>query len=602
MSRPRTHIVLASALVVAALALSGASGDVRASSPAGTAFTYQGQLTETGSPVTASCDFSFGLWDDPAAGSQVGSTVSQTLSVTDGLFITLLDFGSSAFDGDGRYLEIAVGCPTGSGLTTLTPRQQLTPTPYALRSGSTPWTGITGMPAGFADGVDDDHTYTAGAGLQLVGDQFSVVTSTIQTRITGTCTAGTWITAVSDTGAVTCSGVTLDQVGNPAADKTFNLANKTIHWLFTNPSGGMHWEFSGAADGHLLEILTTGGNQNPGTHLLHIESDDSDALPLHVKTLAGAEALRVDGRANITGNTVITGALTTSGAITTSSTISASNYPPSTCAAGSAMRVISASGAVTCETVITGTATANQIALWLTTTQLTGDSAFTYASGTMTVSQSAAANAAILAISANDANAYAPLVIRRTRADSTAPAAGMGANINWQLEGYTDGSAIATGRIGSVWENTQTNDTTDRDAAIQIYTMADNSLAERVRISSGGNVGIGATSPLGRFDVRGASGGGALLYAEDLAFTGGAHNIITGGVTVAYITVSCYSSGGGTGSPAAGAAVVPGDFTIDCDSGAGTVQLQFHIGAGNLTVDNAAASGTIYYAAWIVWR
>jgi len=30
-----------------------------------------------------------------------------------------------------------------------------------------PWTSITGMAAGFADGVDNDMTYTAGAGPQL---------------------------------------------------------------------------------------------------------------------------------------------------------------------------------------------------------------------------------------------------------------------------------------------------------------------------------------------------------------------------------------------------------------------------------------------------
>jgi hypothetical protein len=47
--------------------------------------------------------------------------------------VTDLDFGSGVFNGEARWLEISVQCPTGSGdYTTLTPRQALTPAPYAL--------------------------------------------------------------------------------------------------------------------------------------------------------------------------------------------------------------------------------------------------------------------------------------------------------------------------------------------------------------------------------------------------------------------------------------------------------------------------------------
>lgn len=37
-----------------------------------------------------------------------------------------------------------------------------------------PWSGLSGIPAGFADGVDADTTYTAGAGLQLGSGAFSI--------------------------------------------------------------------------------------------------------------------------------------------------------------------------------------------------------------------------------------------------------------------------------------------------------------------------------------------------------------------------------------------------------------------------------------------
>jgi hypothetical protein len=68
-----------------------------------------------------------------------------------------------------------VRCPTGSGsYTTLSPRQALTPVPYALYATGAHWSGIGGVLIGFADGVDNDTTYTAGAGLTLSDNQFSL--------------------------------------------------------------------------------------------------------------------------------------------------------------------------------------------------------------------------------------------------------------------------------------------------------------------------------------------------------------------------------------------------------------------------------------------
>ena len=53
-------------------------------------------------------------------------------TVTNGLFTVTLDFGTAAFQGDARWLQIAVR-PTGGGsYTTLAPRQALTATPYAM--------------------------------------------------------------------------------------------------------------------------------------------------------------------------------------------------------------------------------------------------------------------------------------------------------------------------------------------------------------------------------------------------------------------------------------------------------------------------------------
>ena len=107
------------------------SGQPAATSTAvGSGFTYQGRLNDGGVPANGPYDFQFGLYDAPDLGSQIGITLTQIITVTDGLFTTALDFGAEAFNGDGRYLAIAVQF-SGGGYTTLTPRQALTAVPFA---------------------------------------------------------------------------------------------------------------------------------------------------------------------------------------------------------------------------------------------------------------------------------------------------------------------------------------------------------------------------------------------------------------------------------------------------------------------------------------
>jgi hypothetical protein len=98
-------------------------------------FTYQGRLQNNNLNATGNYDFVFTLWDAPAGGAQVGSAVTQlAVPVSGGVFTVDLDFGSSSFPGGVRYLDISLR-PTGAGsYTSLTPRQQMTSSPYAIRS------------------------------------------------------------------------------------------------------------------------------------------------------------------------------------------------------------------------------------------------------------------------------------------------------------------------------------------------------------------------------------------------------------------------------------------------------------------------------------
>jgi hypothetical protein len=137
-SRGFTNLLLL--LILGALLAGNASAQPGAAGPqalAGTGFTYQGQLKKANGLVNAVCDFQFSLWDDVSAGVQLGSTQSIAgVNVSAGLFTVQLNgagqFGPAAFNSQGRWVQVGVKCAGDAVFATLSPRQPLTPTPYAL--------------------------------------------------------------------------------------------------------------------------------------------------------------------------------------------------------------------------------------------------------------------------------------------------------------------------------------------------------------------------------------------------------------------------------------------------------------------------------------
>jgi len=290
---------IGSLLAVALLALAVGSGQAQGPQPPapgvepqgeagilvslGTAFTYQGQLKSGGNPVNGTCDFQFTLYDAASGGTSLGTQTKTGVSVTNGLFtIPDLDFGAGAFQGDARWLQIAVRCPAGSGsYTTLTPRQPLTAAPYSLYAARSPWGGLVGVPAGFADNVDNDTTYTAGTGLTLAGNQFSITTTyqLPQSCTNGqipqwngtawTCTSAsagdiTGVTAGTGlTGGGTSGDVTLDV--NFAGSGSANTVARSDH---------NHWgqTWSGSGTGLTLSGGSTGLNASGTTYGVRGES------------------------------------------------------------------------------------------------------------------------------------------------------------------------------------------------------------------------------------------------------------------------------------------------------------------------------------------
>jgi hypothetical protein len=161
------------ALATLALALLAQPGLAQ---PLGTAITYQGLLRDGGTPATGLYDLQACLFDTPAGpAALVCAADADDVPVEEGVFTVALDFGA-AFAGQQRFLELRVrpGASTGA-YTVLLPRQQLRPAPEALRASvasAAPWSGLSGVPSGFADGIDNDSggsVTTIGTGAGLTG-------------------------------------------------------------------------------------------------------------------------------------------------------------------------------------------------------------------------------------------------------------------------------------------------------------------------------------------------------------------------------------------------------------------------------------------------
>jgi hypothetical protein len=112
--------------------LLGSLADHISAASIGTAFTYQGRLGDGGLSANGKYDFRFSLHDAASEGNAVaGAITNLAVSVSNGVFAVPLDFGN-VFDGTARWLGIAVRTNGGGGFTPLSPRQALTPSPYAL--------------------------------------------------------------------------------------------------------------------------------------------------------------------------------------------------------------------------------------------------------------------------------------------------------------------------------------------------------------------------------------------------------------------------------------------------------------------------------------
>ncbi|HVM48587.1 MAG TPA: tail fiber domain-containing protein [Candidatus Acidoferrum sp.] len=172
----------------------------------GTAFTYQGFLQDGGQPANGIYDLTFAVFAATNGGSAVaGPITNSAVGVTNGMFIVALDFGAGPFSlGAPRWLEIAARTNGAGGFTTLSPRQRLLATPYAITAGN-----LTGTVAN-SQLANNSLAVNAGAGLGGGGVVPLGGSTTLSNTGVISVTGDADITATTIGGAVTLGDTATD--------------------------------------------------------------------------------------------------------------------------------------------------------------------------------------------------------------------------------------------------------------------------------------------------------------------------------------------------------------------------------------------------------
>lgn len=200
--------------------------------PLTTSFTVQGELAQSGLPATGPVDLRFRLYDSLNGPGQIGSSLATTgIALSGGRFTVILDFGSVAFAGQRRWLEIDVSAAGAGVYTTLAPRQELTAAPnatFAATAGqATNATTLNGQGASFYQNAANLSTGTIPDARLAT----TVARTNIAQTFTGAMTFSNAGNAFTGSGAG-LSGVNAAQLNGQAAafyQNATNLATGTLN-------------------------------------------------------------------------------------------------------------------------------------------------------------------------------------------------------------------------------------------------------------------------------------------------------------------------------------------------------------------------------------
>lgn len=248
----------------------------------GTAFTYNGRLNAGSGAANGSFDLTFTVFPVSSGGSQAAAPVTNAATaVSNGLFTVTLDFGAGVFNGTSYWLQIGVRTNGNGNFTTLTPRQPVTPVPYAIYAESANAAGISGtIPAASFGGtygnpitLNNPANTFAGSGASLTSLNSVNLTGalTIQSSNAVTITAVTNVATVNNASkvaiagnylylAVRADGLRIYNISNPANPVNVGHANDGAQALDVAVQGSFAY-VANSTDG--LRIYNVSNPSNP---------------------------------------------------------------------------------------------------------------------------------------------------------------------------------------------------------------------------------------------------------------------------------------------------------------------------------------------------
>ena len=247
-----------------------------------TAFSYNGRLSDNGVPSNGTYQIRFILYDAVTDGNPVAQAIYVTpVNVVNGLFTVTLDFGATVFTGAPRWLDVAVRRMDQPSLVTLTPRQGLTSSPYAIYA-NTAGTIAGGQIVKSVNGLSDAVKLEAGSNVSITPNGNSLV---IAAAGGGGGVDGVW--SLLNSNAFFNGGNVGIGTDNPAERLTIaNVPSYNTGLKLTgNSAGGVGLALESTADsGHKYSLLSGASGTSVGAGGFAIYDDTVGAYRFAIRS------------------------------------------------------------------------------------------------------------------------------------------------------------------------------------------------------------------------------------------------------------------------------------------------------------------------------